>query len=98
MAQPDLEPRLTPMPEPTRRSGLIVLPDAPISFPNNRPLEPIQETAPNPPPPEPAPWTASAKEWDIWIAKRDSYENFSDAQKRARTFAQENDLRGVPFS
>lgn len=76
------------------RPQLQSLPTGPIEI-FTRPLEPIAETAPPPPPPEPAPWTATAKEWEIWVSKRDAYANFKDAQRRAREYALENDLRGT---
>ena len=84
--------------EPTQRRSLFFLPDIPESAPDYRPLEPLQESAPLPPPPEPAPWTTTAEEWTIWINKRNAYADFCDKRRLAREFAAANDLLGVPFS
>lgn len=79
------------------RPNLRVLPDI-VPDPNEKPLAPLASAEPPQPPPEPAPWTATAKEWEIWVSKRDAYANFHDKKRKAEAHAAENDLRGVPFS
>ncbi|MBI3984319.1 MAG: hypothetical protein HY344_00035 [Candidatus Levybacteria bacterium] len=60
-----------------------------------RPTEPLEIP---PPPSEPVYGSVSAKQWEIWVQTKEEYVIFLQRRDRARTYAAENDLRGVPFS
>lgn len=60
-----------------------------------RPMEPLEIP---PPSPEPAYGSVSAKQWEIWVAAKEEYVIYTQKRDKARTYALENDLRGVPFN
>lgn len=60
-----------------------------------RPMEPLEIP---PPSPEPAYGTVTPKQWEIWVAAKEEYVIYTQKRDRARAYALENDLRGVPFN
>lgn len=89
--EPNQEPDETNKPS---RPKLRSLPTGPIEI-FTRPLEPIAESEPPTPYPEPAPYSLNEWDWKAWTRKRDAYLNFKDQQQKARAYALENDLRGT---
>ena len=57
-----------------------------------RPMEPIEPPDPGP---EPEYGTVTAKEWEIWVAAKETRSEFYLKRNRAEGFAQDNDLRGT---
>jgi len=78
---------LRSVPDRSAREHLATSPD--------RPLAPIIDLAPSMPPPEPAPWTATAEAWNAWVKQRDEYVLFQRKVREADEYAKENDLRGT---
>ena len=90
---PGAVPDQTPTPV-SRRSQLQVVPTFEPDH-GIRPMAPIAEACPPAPPPEPAPWTATAEEWAKWVSERNAFADFKDAERKAADFADQEALRGT---
>jgi len=84
---------VSPTPSPdmkhTPRERTKIYQATPTLHLEERPLEPIQSII-NPPPPEPAPWTATPRQWAKWVELKEKHQISLEREARA-----EEDLRGV---